>query len=1240
MKKKLLAILLVLIMLVGMLPTSVFAAESETVYLAFTSDVHNGYSGWGGSGSSVTAAERLDNWLDGVASHLGGISFEAMGFCGDNGSAFAGSESVYWNYVQEVMDTVDDNNHVEDAYFTAGNHEHMNGNLGSTTNVTAKKIKVIGETVETDSYIIYCFGASQQSEEYTENNINTLKAYLEDKKDSDKPIFILTHFPLHTFSSRTTKNADKVIDLLNGFPNVVFLWGHNHTMSDPNYDQIFKRGSTLTYASGKTKEINFTYCAAGCMSDSEYTTGSQSVEGKGLVAKINNGEIEFTYYDLSYASIDSEPGDPVIPSVVPEEGKQYLIVADDDYALTSKQGVGYSNSGSGSQKYNYEGFLGVAFTSGMEITDDMLWTFTAVDGGYNISNGGDHLNGLYVENSTGGYNGTLGLNNVKDLWTLSGSMLKSSNSSTGPRGDKFLTHGNGDASENLFSVRSQENASTLEFYEVENGDIVVPEHPETTDHEIDITSTSSGASSKATIKVGDTLTINLKNGSSYNAKNFTNTVADETIAKIVSGNSLNIDANSTKAIVVEGLKAGVTTITCTGTSSSGSTYTATITLTVVDSDTPNDPEEPVEGTVYKQVSAIADGKEYLIVDESTNSGKFYALTNKGGTSGGTAMDRTEVTIVDNTVDYIVTEATDIVWSAAANVDGFSLTNGGDFLEGKSGEVKIYNPVQYADRYWTYVDGKLQHKGGTNTYTVYYSSGNFTSSYGTSDEKVYLFEKTVEEVCDHSYGEWELTEEATCTEAGTETRTCSICYDTDTRVIPANGHTEVIDAAIAPTCTATGLTEGKHCEVCEVVIVVQEEIQALGHTSGEPVRENEVAATETENGSYDEVVYCTVCDEELSRVTKTIPATGGTVCDHEYGEWVVTKEATCTETGTKTRTCSICNETETSVIVAKGHTPGDPVRENEVAATKTKKGSYDEVVYCTVCSVELSRETKTIPATGGSGGGGGAGGGGGGGGVIHYTLTFNTDGGSAINSLSKSSGTKVDLSVYAPTKDGFVFDGWYANIALTEKITSVELKKDTTVFAKWTEKADSGKFPFTDVKDGDWFHDDVKYVYEKRLMMGTSDATFSPDATTSRGMIVTILYRLEGEPAVSGICPFDDVTAGMYYEKAIIWAATNGIVSGYSNNKFGPNDNITREQMAAILYRYANYKGYDVSVGEDTNILSFDDAFSISEYAIPAFQWACGSGIIYGSASTLSPQGNATRVQAAAILHRFCELNEQ
>ncbi len=186
--------------------------------------------------------------------------------------------------------------------------------------------------------------------------------------------------------------------------------------------------------------------------------------------------------------------------------------------------------------------------------------------------------------------------------------------------------------------------------------------------------------------------------------------------------------------------------------------------------------------------------------------------------------------------------------------------------------------------------------------------------------------------------------------------------------------------------------------------------------------------------------------------------------------------------------------------------------------------------------------------------------------------------------------------------------------------------------------DTPENPFVDVFETDWFYEDVLYAYTNALMNGTGDSTFSPNVITTRGMIVTVLYRLAGEPAVSGTCPFTDVKAGSYCEKAICWAAENGIVNGYGNGLYGPDDLIAREQMATILYRYAQYQGLDVSVGEDTNILSYTDISELSQYAMPAMQWTCGAGIINGtSESTLSPKGSASRAQVAAILHRFCEL---
>lgn len=180
---------------------------------------------------------------------------------------------------------------------------------------------------------------------------------------------------------------------------------------------------------------------------------------------------------------------------------------------------------------------------------------------------------------------------------------------------------------------------------------------------------------------------------------------------------------------------------------------------------------------------------------------------------------------------------------------------------------------------------------------------------------------------------------------------------------------------------------------------------------------------------------------------------------------------------------------------------------------------------------------------------------------------------------------------------------------------------------------TGRMPFTDVKETDWFYDAVQYVYEKDMMNGTGESTFSPDITTTRGMIVTILYRLEGLPSVEGES-FTDVSADQYYSDAVAWASASDIVNGYGDGTFGPNDPITREQLAAILYRYMQYKGYATEATGD--ISEFTDGSQVSSYAVEAMNWAVGVGLISGVGNnTLAPKDIATRAQVAMILMRFC-----
>ena len=238
-----------------------------------------------------------------------------------------------------------------------------------------------------------------------------------------------------------------------------------------------------------------------------------------------------------------------------------------------------------------------------------------------------------------------------------------------------------------------------------------------------------------------------------------------------------------------------------------------------------------------------------------------------------------------------------------------------------------------------------------------------------------------------------------------------------------------------------------------------------------------------------------------------------------------------------------------------------------------------------------------------------------------TITVTPDEGYELDKLAvyDEDGDKIDLKDKGDGK--FTFEMPKSDVEIEVSFALIE---DETV------KAD-----FADVAADAWYADAVQYVYENGMMSGTSETTFSPDLTTTRGMIVTILYRLENEPTVTGTTAFTDVAADQYYANAVAWAAQNGIVSGIDATTFAPNNAITREQMAAILYRYAQFKGCDVSAKADLSV--YTDAAQVSTYATDAMAWANGAQLITGtSQATLTPAGNATRAQVATILMRFCE----
>lgn len=285
-------------------------------------------------------------------------------------------------------------------------------------------------------------------------------------------------------------------------------------------------------------------------------------------------------------------------------------------------------------------------------------------------------------------------------------------------------------------------------------------------------------------------------------------------------------------------------------------------------------------------------------------------------------------------------------------------------------------------------------------------------------------------------------------------------------------------------------------------------------------------------------------------------------------------------------------------------------------------------------------------------------------LIFHSLSFETNGGSEIDTLRKLRGTRIDLSGYVPTKDGYIFTGWYADSSLTEKVTSVDLNSDTTVYAGWLAEAGTDEpdtpdspdtpdtpdkpdttghpalpgevtdvvNPFVDVYESDWFYDDVMFAYGNGILIGTAGDMFSPFAKTTRAMIAVILWRMEGSPGSEGKADFTDVPDDTWFTDAVAWAYENGIFKGYGDGRFGALDSITREQLATILYRFAVRRGYDVTMTGE----GYEDNDAVAEYSIEAARWACVLRLFeIGIEGKLEPKQVVSRMEIAVALHRFC-----
>ena len=463
------------------------------------------------------------------------------------------------------------------------------------------------------------------------------------------------------------------------------------------------------------------------------------------------------------------------------------------------------------------------------------------------------------------------------------------------------------------------------------------------------------------------------------------------------------------------------------------------------------------------------------------------------------------------------------------------------------------------------------------------------------------------------------------------------------------------AVVEYTVTATG-TQAPVISWLAVVKTNTAE-QPCEHAAGTAVRENEVKATCKTEGSCDEVVYCTLCGKELSRESKTIEKLGHT----EVIDAAV--EATCTEAGkTEGKHCSVCGEVikAQETIPAKGHNYG---------ATWTwtgDNGSVSVVLTCGTCgnkvdnlTAEVTSETTpatatqtgktvytatvthdgrtytdthevTIPATGGSSTGGS---------VRTCTLTVSyvfEDGTQAANAVQRTLSSGSRYNIASPAIEGYTPSQTSVTGALRANVSvTVTYVKDQEIEEPDIPLTDvSVTEIFADVKDT-WYTDAVAYVYTKGLMSGTAAGRFSPEDTTTRAMMAAIIYRMESEPEAP-LASFSDVLSGAWYAPAVSWAQKNGVIQGYGDGTFGPDKQITREQMVTIIYRYAQLKGYDTTGRADLS--GYADAGELGDWAEEAMSWAVSVGLIQGTgATTLSPKGSATRAQIALITMRMDQL---
>jgi uncharacterized protein YjdB len=1288
-------------------------------YLGFTSDVH---------GSADT---NLKNWFEHLPQDL---DLEHMAYGGDY-SYITNNTNTYVADFQKVIDVT--NSHVGTGLgvYTAGNHEYYtNGQTATLPSAFPERgLLRIGEAVRADNYIIYCMGASgwNSSGSYPDADIETLRAYLE-TAPSDIPIFIVAHFPLHHISSRTITNADKMIDLLNAHPNTVFLWGHNHSQgsTEANYGTILTAGDNITYASGQSKAIQFTYACAGAM----YST--QQSPYYGLVAGVSGDgdSVAFSYYDLS-GNVPNvkNTGNPSLTHYLDDSGNadlrslEYSLDSGATYtavpgfsALTTSYEVtlpygtpdggsitlrGVCSSGDADITVNAGAVLsGGTATAGITVTAEDRTTTKTYMLHFTVSTS----NSVFLGFTSDTHYATGKANNM-DSWLTKVSNLYHTLDYMGVCGDIASTSSTSVAQ---YWQYVQSVIDTVNGHKnfVVNGGIYT-----TGNHEV-YSGTNAGGNYAAVKGSNATAGLLTQTGEAARTSNYiiycfgacndgaSSTVQAFTEAQI-SGLSAYLDSapdnipifimshyplhydghrvversedgiavlnGHPNAIFLWGhnhtdadddetgydniLKTGA--VLTTKNSANGTSGQKTINFTYAPAGCMSDAE-------YYGSSAAVLGKGIIAEVADIEGVKRVTLTyyNLNGLPFTVAGKTTTATIdITAATSYIISWYTD----GDGDVDDTTTVAHGDtptHADGSKAADAQYTytfsnwspEISIADKNITYT---AQFTSAVRKYAITWKNGNgdiiYTEDvpYGTTpvyDTSTYgTPTKNETDQYTYTFNGWDTTPAAVI---GTTTYTAqfdstvkkytitwidgngTIIYTED---VPY-GTTPVYDSAThgTPTKTATVqytysfdgwdndpvMVTGTAAYTAQFTSAVRKYAITWKNGNGDIIYTEVVPYGTTP--VYDASAYGIPTKTETAQYTYT------------FNDWspeisIADKDITYTAQYTnklRSYTVTWMNGStilEQDLLVPYGTTPSydgsTPTKEADETYTYTFSGwspSLSGVTGPITYTAQFNRTPISTP-----GGGGNLGGGGGGVTEIEDTQTPKAAAGELPYYLDGSGLIKIFIGFsFDLDEDGFLKEGEYLAPAEKEILFAANSKT------------------FADVSDG-WAAPYIAFVTGREIFSGTSDTTFSPEDGMTRAMFATVLGRLyersfgaivpgtEHSFTVEGDCDYSD-----YYGKYLDWAAESGIITGYEDGTFRPNSTVTRQEMAVMIYRFAEFLGEDAAGGAE---LGFTDIDEIAGWAQEAAAYCSERGLITGRTDgRFDPNTTAERQDVAAIVTRF------